>query len=82
MEYLFQVRDVTKVTSLNEGAAVVISTWLITVTTIIFVLSRLGIKMVTMRKIQVDDYLIVGALVPHSTALVMWSSIDAARFSA
>jgi len=52
-----------KVTSLNEGPAVIIATWIIAVISILMVFSRLGIKIVVLRRLQVDDYLIVAAMV-------------------
>jgi len=62
---MFHARGITytKVTSLNEGPAVIIATWLIAVISIIFVVSRLGIKLVVIKKMQAEDYFIIGALV-------------------
>lgn len=46
-----------------EAPAVKIATWLLAVTMIVMVLSRLATKYVVMRKLQIDDYLIIAAMV-------------------
>ena len=56
-------RDSHFVRSGYEAPAVKIATWLLAVTMIIMVLSRLATKYVVMRKLQIDDYLIIIAMV-------------------